>query len=109
MRDADETPATAGSFRPCTIRGGEGFFRAVPDDTGRWWLVNPAGERLFLRAVHGVSAEPVHVDRALPADTAARLRGWGFNAVGIGAEPTLREDGLPFLLSVEFCTTLPGI
>ena len=59
--------------------------------------------RFFLRGVHGVRALPASGDGALPADTAARLRAWGFNAVGLGGDDGAgRDDGLPGLAAVDF-------
>jgi agarase len=69
-------------------------------------LLDPAGERVFLRAVHHVEPSPPPGDGPLPPDAAARLRSWGFNALGLGAE-AIREDGFPHLAAVDFCRTGP--
>ncbi|MGH7947412.1 MAG: hypothetical protein ACREH8_23435 [Opitutaceae bacterium] len=39
----------------------------------------------------------------MPLDAAARLRTWGFNALGLARETAMHDDGLPFLASAEFC------
>ncbi len=96
-----------GAPRAGTARGVEGFYRAAPDAAGRWWLIDPEGREVFLRSVHGVRAAGNVADSALPLDAAARLRRWGFNAVGVSEVG--RDDGLPFMASVEFCDAGPAI
>ena len=101
MRHADDAPAVAsGQFRSGVPRGSEGFFRAAEDTSGRWWLLDPKGAPFFFRGAHGVRVAGPQSDGGLPLDAAARLRAWGFNALGIGADG-LRDDGLPFLASAE--------
>jgi hypothetical protein len=90
-------------------RGREGFFRVGQDDAGRWWLIEPPGTTFFAKAVHGLRAAGGQGDGSLPIDAAARLRSWGFNAVGIGASAAGRDDGLPFMASVDFCDAGPAI
>lgn len=117
MRPAEDTLQLATrEFRPATLRGNEGFFRAGQDHAGRWWMLDPAGRPFFCRAVHGVRvAPPQQDDAALPRDSAARLRAWGFNAIGVGGDDAVRQDGLAFLAAVEFCAagtaivTAPGV
>lgn len=105
---ADEAPVMAsGGIRAGTERGVGGFFRAGQDGAGRWWLIDPAGREFFARAVHGVRSAGGVADSALPLDAAARLRRWGFNAVGLSEVG--RDDGLPFLAAVEFCDAGPVI
>ena len=101
---ADEALAVpAGFFRRGSLRGAEGFFRAGQDDDGRWWLADPAGAPVFVRCVQGVKAAPAPGDATLPPDPVARLRAWGFNSVGVGGDDsTGRDDGWPFLATVEF-------
>lgn len=108
-------------FRAGTVRGAEGFVRVGQDGAGRWWLIDAEGRPFFCRAVHGVRAAAVPVDegvggRAASAGpfapdehTSARLRRWGFNAVGVGGDGTAREDGFAFMASVEFGRTGPVI
>ncbi|MBL9213547.1 MAG: hypothetical protein JNL92_23985 [Opitutaceae bacterium] len=96
-----------GDFRPGSVRGVPGFFRVGQDATGRWWMIDPDGRPVFLRGVHGVRVPVNHSDTALPPDPAARLRSWGFNALGVSPDSAGRDDGLPFLGTVEFCQAVP--
>jgi agarase len=91
---------------PVAVRGRPGWFRLERGAGGRWRLFDPAGERVFLRGVHHVEPSPPPGDGPLPPDAAARLRGWGFNALGLGAE-AIRADGFPHLAAVDFCRAGP--
>lgn len=106
MALADETLHVTAT-RPSAARGVEGFFRAGQETAGRWSMLAPDGQPWFCRAVHGVCALPQPGDAAPPRDVAARLRGWGFNALGAPCERGLREDGFPFLATVNFCEAAP--
>jgi len=103
----DVLERNGGDFRPGSVRGAPGFFRVGQDPSGRWWLIDPDGQPVFLRGVHGVRAPGNQTDAALPLDPAARLRTWGFNALGVSPDGAGRDDGLPFLGSVEFCQAGP--
>src|SRR5687767_888908 len=104
MRHADDGPAVGDRpLRPRVLRGRDGFFRTGTDEDGRWWLFDPQGAPFFLRGIHGVHAAGGQNEGALPRDAAARMREWGFNALGCSGESALREDGLPFLASAELC------
>lgn len=92
--------AATDGFR--AVRGAEGFYRVGQDAAGRWWLLGPDGRPFFCRAVHGVRAAPEAGDGAPALDSVARLRRWGFNALGAGGDVGVREDGLPFLGVVDF-------
>jgi len=85
-------------IRPGTTRGAEGFFRVGQSTSGAWRLLDPSGRPFFLRAVNEVRGV-----EGSPHDPAARLRGWGFNALGAGADAPLREEGLPWVGTVDFC------
>lgn len=90
-------PSDVSEFRAGTVRGAAGGFRVAQAGDGRWWLIDPEDRPFFLRAVNGVeSAE------GSPHNPVARLRAWGFNALGPGAEPALRDEGLPFVGAVDF-------
>ena len=92
-----ETTGSAQRLKPETVRGAAGYFRIGQTPTGIWWLVDPADQLSFLRAVNDV-----HGAEGGPHDPAARLRTWNFNALGAGSEASLRSDGLPFVAVVNF-------
>ena len=101
---------TAGGWRVGTARGVAGFFRVAQEEaSGRWSLVDPDGRAFFCRAVHDVRGPGEPPDRGLPPDSVARLRGWGFNALGTGAEEAARGEGLPWMGTVEFLRAGPAI
>ena len=102
------------AFRAGTFRGAEGFFRVAQAGGGRWWLLDPAGRPFFCKAVHDVRASATGTgehDHAADkvGDPAARLRRWGFNAVGAGGDGAGRDDGLAFMASVDFCRAGPPV
>lgn len=100
-------PAAPVAFRPETRRGTEGFFHVAQDDGGQWWLLDPAGRPVWLRAVHGVRSAHSHGEGPPPRDSAVRLRSWGFDAVGVGSDGTGWDDGFPVLAAVDFCSAGP--
>ncbi len=103
MAQANEAPVDGDvAFRAMTLRGTQGFFRAGQDAAGRWWLMNPRHEAFFARCVHGVTPAPPQGDGALPCDSAAQLRAWGFNSVGV-TSGVGGDDDLPFLRAIDFC------
>ena len=97
MAQTSEPPQDL-ELRPGTGRGTAGYFRAGQGPAGNWWLLDPAGRPFFLQGV-----KEVHGEDGSPHDPAARLRAWGFKALGAGAEVTLREEGLPWVGTVDFC------
>lgn len=104
MAPPDETPRPeSGEFRPGTMRGTGGFFRVGQDAAGRWWLIDPAGTPFYGKAVQGVRMGAAPGDATRPIDSAARLRQWGFNAVGIGGDGIAPTDGFAFMAAVDFC------
>lgn len=107
MKPAHDAPVLAAGIRPGTRRGSEGFFSVGQEASGRWTLLDPAGAPFFCKAVHGVTQAERSGDSGWPPDSAVRLRGWGFNAVGAGGDGSLRPDGLPFLAAVNFCRAGP--
>lgn len=84
-------------FKPGSVRGTPGYFRLAESTAGAWWFLDPAGQPFFFRGVNGVEAV-----EGSPEDPTARLRRWGFNALGAGSEPALRADGWPFVATVDF-------
>ncbi len=106
---ADSPLSERDPILPATWRGTEGFFRAAQDRTGRWSLFDPDGRDFFCRAVNAVRPTGSNHDAAPPADAASQLRRWGFNALGPGADESLRADGLPFIGTVDFISTAPAL
>src|SRR4051794_15297006 len=102
MGPVAEDPVPDG-IRLETRRGALGFFQVGQDASGAWWLLDPAGRPFWCKAVHGVSASTSPSEGELPPDAAARLRAWGFDAVGFGGDGAGREDGLAFFATVDFC------
>jgi agarase len=100
----------ASSSRGAARRGREGFFHVTQAAEARWSLRDPDGAPFFLRAVQGVCAAPATGDGESPPDPAARLRAWGFNAVGLGSvDGAGRDDGLPWIGAVDFIASGPAI
>ena len=98
MAQTSEAPLDL-ELRPGTGRGVAGYFRVAQTLAGTWWLIDPAGRPFFLQAVNEVRGTD-----GSPHEPVARLRTWGCNALGAGAEPTLREEGLPWVGTVDFCS-----
>ena len=92
------------AFKAETVRGTPGFFRVGQTQAGSWWLLAPDDRPFFAAAVNGVEA----VSES-PLDPVARLRSWGFNALGAGAAAVNREEGLPFVATVDFSQAVPLI
>lgn len=99
----------------CGRLSGGGFFRVDRSENGRYFLVDPAGERFFAVGVDHVSfyvhrcakrgGMPYHEnmlaqfgsERAWAEAVARQLRQWGFNTVGIADKPGLMlEQGFAF-------------
>ncbi|HOX37535.1 MAG TPA: hypothetical protein PL033_06065 [Candidatus Brocadiia bacterium] len=94
-----------------------GFFRVV-SDSGRWWLVTPAGERLYSIGTTCVQPagdhaptlgrNPYHInimekygsEEAWTAKTASRLQDWGFNTKGAWCSGHVK---LPEFQILNFC------
>jgi hypothetical protein len=106
---AGVTIPAAGAFRPQTRRGTEGFFHAAQNEAGQWTLLDAAGLPRWCKAVHGVRGPVASGDGALLPDSAARLRAWGFNAVGAGGDGTGGEDGFEFIAVANFCAAAPPL
>ncbi len=101
--------AAPGPFRPESRRGAENFFQVAQTLAGQWWLLDPAGRPGWCKGVHGVRTAAGPGDGVLVPDSAARLRAWGFDAVGLGEDGSVRDDGLPFLATVDFCGAGPAL
>ena len=107
-----------------------GFWGISQDADGRWWAVAPDGEATFLRGVdhanwngHYCEALKTHPYRdenakrfggdraAWVEETLARLRNWGFNALGAGCSRELENRGLAHTVQLEmgqrFCLLGP--
>ena len=99
----DSATGSAEDLRPGSFRGAAGFFRVAQHVAGPWWLFDPAGRPIFLKAVNGVQAPSGDTALTPAHDPAVRLRAWGFNAVGSGGDGAGRDDGLVYLAGVDFC------
>ena len=86
-------------FRGETVRGKPGYFRVGQAETGQWWFIDAQDRPFFAKAVNNVSA-----DAEATHDPAARLRTWGFNALGCGSDQLALDEGLPFMAVVNFCS-----
>jgi hypothetical protein len=119
-------PALAGErFDPKTIAGQPGFFRVGRSLTGHWWFLDPNGSPFFYRGVTSVSRgdDLVHPrpytqsvlnqygpDPAAFRDaTFARLRSWGFNALGAWSNKELWDQGMPYTIILNFSDGGPQI
>jgi hypothetical protein len=91
-------------FKAETLRGREGFFRVGQSEAGQWWLLGPDDLPCFARAVNGVQ----DMDGSFQ-DPIARLRSWGFNALGVASAAALRDEGMPFVGTVGFLSVGPVI
>lgn len=92
---------------PRERRGAEGFFSVERGTDGRWWLRDPDGQKIFLRAVHEVRPPLLPLEAGPIKEPAARLRAWGFNALGVGGDDVAVSGGLPYLGWVDFCGVGP--
>jgi hypothetical protein len=103
----DASLLAAPSLRASSFRGAEGFFRVGRTADGQWSFFDPHGHPFYARAVHGVRSPRDSIDVALAPDTAARLRAWGFNSLGVGCDAAAADDGFALMASVDFCEVLP--
>lgn len=115
-------------FDESTIVGTPGFFRVGRDEQGRWWFIDPQGKPFFYKGVTSVNraglaggrrAKPgpyaETVDRrygyaangpdAFCRSVIARLREWGFNALGAWCEESLFDRDMPYTETLEFAHT----
>lgn len=94
--------------RAGTNASATGFFRVAHED-GRWWLIDPDGNRLIARGVNTVAPVPTAAGRAALERTFGSEAGWaqattdllkaaGFNTLGAWSDERLRqvEHPLPF-------------
>lgn len=109
-------PLNPNDFKAGTVRGTAGFFRVGQARDGRWWLIDPHDQTVFLRAVGSVNRHAAGRRRAAPdfappadgepaafaRDTCRRLLGWGFNTLGIHGDPDLAGLGLHQVGLVDF-------
>ena len=102
-----------------------GFFQTENAD-GRWWLVDPNGERFYAvgtdhvnyyshwcqdlgYAPYNRNCEKKYGSIHKWAETATqRLRDWGFNLLGAGNLPEVRYKGLAHTIFASFGSTFSG-
>ncbi len=100
-------------FRPT------GYFR-VAEEKGRWWMVTPTGQAFYAVGTDHVNYNDFYCEKlgyapyhrncvakygnqAVWAHTeAARLKRWGFNALGVDISPDMQDKGLPHCEFVSF-------
>lgn len=111
---ADEMPLpyVSDDFVAGVTEKATGFFRVVQRADGKWWAIDPLGRGTFVRGVDHITygghwcaftkRSPYHEanksrfpdKRDWEVDTVAKLRAWGFNALGAGCDPSLGRGGL---------------
>jgi len=112
-------------FDPATISGTQGYFRVGRSTTGHWWFQDPEGRPFFFRGVTSVSREQDLEPRepyttavirkygedpaAFANATFARLRQWGFNALGAWSNMELWDQGMPYTVILNFSKSGPQI
>jgi hypothetical protein len=127
-------PPPEASFPPYAVRGSgvrasttaNGYFQVEKDD-GRWWLVDPRGERFYAVGTDHVNyfahwcqklgyapyqrnCERLYGSAAKWGESAARrLRDWGFNLLGAGNIEEVRYQGLAHTLFAAFGTTFSEV
>jgi agarase len=105
-------------------RAATGYFRTTRAH-GRWWLVDPSGMLFLSVGVDHVSLEPrgepgtealTYREAALAkhgsaaaweSATVQRLRSWGFNTLGVGSGPAVRERRMAHIVSLQ-CAAADG-
>ena len=109
---------------PGTLRGREGFFRVGRSVNGFWWLIDPDGKPFCYKGVCAVNrAGTMGGRRAVPGPYAktidrkydyakgperfaatqiARLRAWGFNALGAWTTEEFFDQGMAYTEIMDF-------
>lgn len=120
---------TLEDFRPDSLRGTPGFFRAGQARDGHWWLIDPLGQAFFSKGVAGVNRSGRTEGRGPMAGVYAeamserhgadghgflraaiqRLRSWHFNTLGAWAEPATVDQGMYHTEALELGQCGPGI
>jgi len=121
---------TLADFKPETLRGTPGFFRAGRTRRGQWWLLDPRDRPFFSKGVAGVnrsgradgrSAPPgpyaAAVDQLYGAEnpqafvpaTLARLKKWHFNTLGAWTAPEFSDQGMAGVGILDLRKHGPGI
>ena len=128
-------PPAAVVFPPYAVPGtgvaatkaGTGFFTVEQDGSGRWWFVDPRGERFYAVGTDHVNyyahfcqklgyapyqraCERQYGSAAAWAEVACeRLRRWGFNVLGAGNIPEVRYKGLAHTLFAAFGSSFSSL
>lgn len=103
------------------MMNGTGYFRVEKTPDGRWWAIDPDGKQTIIRGVDWVvyRGHSCEADGCVchykewndshytsPAEweeeTLARLKKWGFNMLGTGADATLRHRGFIHAWEINF-------
>lgn len=95
-----------------------GWFRASRAD-GRWWLVDPEGNRFLSVGVNGLQYRPEPAPGAgrnayavsvvgkygrrsrWAAAVVERVRQWGFNTVGASSDPATWRQEMPYVVALD--------
>lgn len=114
---------TLPDFKPETLRGTSGYFRAGQTHGGVWWFLDPDGVAFFSRGVTAVNRAGTAggrwarrgpyadtVDRRFGTadprpfveDVVQRLRRWNFNTLGAWTTPEFLDAGLPCTEILDF-------
>ncbi|ESQ89444.1 hypothetical protein [Asticcacaulis benevestitus] len=110
--------AQPGLSAPAPI-GQQNFFH-FHWQAGGWSLIDPQGQRFFIKGVHGIryigdnlaggKASPYHkaVEEQFHSDQGAwarqavtRIKQWGFNTIGASSDVGLNSRGLPYVILLK--------
>jgi hypothetical protein len=114
-------------LNPGPIRGKRTGYFHVEQIKGRWWLIDPQGrlfyavgtdhvnynvhwcEKLGYAPYHRNVAAKFGSEEKWAADAVARLKRWGFNALGAGNSPSTRHRGLAYTEFLSLGTNFTAI
>ncbi len=110
-------------FKPGSLRGLPGYFRAGQTRAGQWWLIDPHGKPLLSKGVAAVSrtgwadGRPLRPGRYVGAvnqlygqddsdsfvrSVVQRIRKWNLNTFGAWTAPEFYDQGVYYTELIEF-------